>query len=401
MKLFLKNICNSSNRIKKTLVIFFSVAIIFLGVYLVFNNLESDNKNGFDHPGGIVTITQIEDIKDKVANDVEPYSSAYKKFIDEVSKIALKEEPSAVKDYLIPGYYGNEIECIVQSRVITWDAYYAYVAALAWRLTNDDIYALKAVEILSDWSNNATFFIDKEDKIYDDTFLVACYGGVGLIYAAELISGYKGWSKEEEKVFRDWVETVYLPIPERTKLGKTNHGYWGMLSILATYRYLDKTDEFQQEVERLKLLIDETIEDDGSMPLETKREGNGIWYTYFALSPLCEASRIIYNTTGEDIFNYVSPNGKSMKLALDYLFTYSRQPSQWPHYKGVINVPKLEPFYSSWPLNLFEEVSDIYRDERYSEWVEIYRPIFGGNLGGRGPHHMSQNFASLLKMKLE
>jgi hypothetical protein len=108
------------------------------------------------------------------------------------------------------------------------------------------------------------------------------------------------------------------------------------------------------------------------MPAETRRDKNGIWYTYFAIAPLTAACQIAYNARAVDLFHYKGKEGAGIEQALDYLLQYSREPEKWPHYRGEgINLP--QP--GRWPGNLFEAMSGIYGKEEYEAWVEDARPI--------------------------
>ncbi len=125
---------------------------------------------------------------------------------------------------------------------------------------------------------------------------------------------------------------------------------------------------------------------DGSMPLETKRGRNGIWYTYFALAPLTAACHIGDNATDSDLFSFKGQDGAGIEEALDYLLIFSNNPKTWPHYSEQdLSLPKP----NSWPGNLFEAMYQVYGKKEYELWIEKARPImyFG--------HHYAWSFPTL------
>ena len=196
--------------------------------------------------------------------------------------------------------------------------------------------------------------------------------GVGLVLAAELMTDYDGWEKGQRAQFTEWLRNVYLKSCERI-VGKSNNwGDWGVLGCIASHYFLDDALGLDADIERIRKTINHAIEADGHMPAETRRDKNGIWYTYFAIAPLTAACQIAYNARAVDLFHYKGKEGAGIEQALDYLLQYSREPQKWPHYRGEdLYLPKP----GRWPGNLFEAMSGIYGKLEYEAWVEDARPI--------------------------
>jgi hypothetical protein len=133
----------------------------------------------------------------------------------------------------------------------------------------------------------------------------------------------------------------------------------------------DDSETVNYVIEHIKDRIRDTIESDGHIPLETNRGASGIWYTYYNLAPLTAACQVAVNATDVDLFNYTSPNDRSIRIALDCLFYYSEHPDEWPYYEGEPSLP--DPH--AWPGNLFMAMASIYDYGPYEDWVRSSGPV--------------------------
>ena len=135
------------------------------------------------------------------------------------------------------------------------------------------------------------------------------YAGVGLVYAAELISDCDRWSETERAAFKQWLTGVFVPAclqrasSERAGNNRTNRA---LLGLAAAYHFLDDRDSLRTLIGWLKLEVDRQIAADGHMPAETARGYQGLWYTYFGLAPLTAAFQIAWNAEGVDLFRYAT-----------------------------------------------------------------------------------------------
>jgi hypothetical protein len=193
-----------------------------------------------------------------------------------------------------------------------------------------------------------------------------------MIFAAELLTDYAGWSAEQRAGFAKWVRSVYLKNSKGITRASNNWGDWGLLGCAAAYHFLDDAKGLDWCVHSIKKKIDNSIAANGSMPEEIRRGKNGMWYTYFALAPLTAACQIVLNGCDENLFHYQGKDGAGIEKALDYLLKYCRKPTAWPHYRGKdLNLPNA----SHWPGNLFQAMSGIYGKKQYAEWADPSRPI--------------------------
>jgi hypothetical protein len=216
------------------------------------------------------------------------------------------------------------------------------------------------------------------------------YSGTSMMMGAELMHSYKKWKKADRQLFAVWVENVYRKAANSIRNRKNNWADWGRMgSLLAAY-YLDDKADIAENVRLIKSDLFHKIAADGSMPEETRREKNGIWYTYFSLGPITASCWIAYNATGENLFTYTSEN-RSIKNALDYLLYYQQHPDEWKFYKDP-NTGK--PGKSFWPANLFAAMYGIYNDPTYKTYTQPYEPLIYEQ------HHFSWTFPTLMPVMI-
>jgi len=318
--------------------------------------------------------------------DQEPWQSAFEQLLGD-ARTALGEVPSPLADFHVPAYYQDEEGHEAAKQNLAGDAYAAYALALAGQLTgNEDdrrTYAEKSIELLDAWA-----FTNVEVSGADGD-LVMMYKGVMLLYAADLLWNHDAWPRDHRERFSGWVQAVFARSAEEIKDDDNNHGDWGTLGAMAAAALLENRGAVQVEIDRIKARIDGNIDAFGELPEENLRTNSGMWYTYFALASMTAAVQIALNTTGENLYDYVSPRGRSIRLALDRHFYYCLYPDRWPYeppggLAGILYrllypcADEVEiPTPGSWPGNLFEIMSHVYGEAGWESWVEGYRPVKG------------------------
>jgi hypothetical protein len=330
----------------------------------------------YPHPGGLVTGGELGIIQAKVDNGVSPWAEAYSQMMVDANQ-ALSVTSHAIATLNIPGYYANPDAHDAAKLRLEIDSQSSYAAAVAYRLTGETVYAEKAKELLNGWSYTNTGVAGTDGR------LVSAYVGVGLINAADLIKDYPGWSAADKTQFGNWLTGVMLPVWDSITF-TSNWRDWSLYAQIASYQFLDDETAMASEVNQLKTQIDVSIREDGFLPDETTRGTNSLWYHYFALAPMTAAAEIVKNATGEDLYNWVSPNGKSIKLALDKMFYYvNGHVAEWPSAYGGGN----QSFSNA--RHLYEAMADVYQDEDYEDYAKNSRPLSGrvNNSSGYYHHH--------------
>lgn len=332
-------------------------------------------------------IAQLRHVKYNVARRVEPYLTACGRLIRDADEIIDQEyQENAVADFHIPANSSDSEGHRAAVASLVNDSYAAYANALSFRLSGDKKYGEKAIYLLNAWAN--------KNKTYSGTSggngaLAMTRSGCGLMIAAELMSGTELWSTAERNQFSYWIIDVYQKAGNSIRSRQNNWGDWGRYASMLSASFTENRAEVDENIQLIKSDLFDRIAPDGHMPHEVDRDRDGIWYTYFSLSPLTAASWIAYNITGENIFVLVSAQGASIKNAVDYILHYSINPNEWPWYT---NPTKGTP--SSWPGNLVEALNGIYNDPVYRNYVAGSRPIVYND------HHFTWTFPTLMPLSL-
>ena len=116
---------------------------------------------------------------------------------------------------------------------------------------------------------------------------------------------------------------------------KNNWGNWGLLFSISASVYLKDRELFDACTERWKEFIERQIADDGHLHHEVNRnEGrSGIWYTHFSLMPQTLAAEVAH-VNGVDLFDYVSPSGRTLRSAYERAAGWSLHPETFPYFEG-------------------------------------------------------------------
>jgi hypothetical protein len=361
--------------------LFVTLLIAFMSAFLFVAQLvQAPLTFVYPHPGGLYSRSQIDLVKTNVNASKSPWKPAYDELIAKAKGLQ-SETPSAVSTFYVPGYYSNSTAHMKASAILQDDVKAAFMSAVAYVFTGTASYGDKAIEILNNWAYTNT------DIGGDDSTLVMSYAGVGFIQTAELMNSYSGWLAADKKKFRGWVSTVFLnKVANKNKNLTNNWGAWGVFDAISAYRYLDDSKNVTNSISLLQSKIDKQIALDGSLPEEVSRGAEGLWYSYFYLAPLTAAAQIALDTEGIDLFNWISPQGKTIKSALDFLLYYSQHPAKWPFYAN----PKMPSASEAWPYNLFEAMSNYYPDPAFAAFASTKQPIMETG------HHYAWTFPTLM-----
>jgi len=365
------------NLFKKIIFRFFILCLFMLGY--------SSGILAYEHPGGMHPKSQIEFVKKQIKLKNEPYFSAYQQLLVKAdSSLTIKNH--ALTDFSVPGYYQKPQEHRKNSLTIQTDGFAAYSCALAWQLTGEKKYAKKALYFLNAWSSINIKYSDNDGP------LVMAYSGTSMLIAAELMVPCKKWKSTDKVRFKSWVKKIFCKAADQIRHKKNNWGDWGRFgSILSAY-FLDDEGNLRENIQLLKSDMFERISPDGHLTEEVKREGNGIWYSYFSLAPITAACWVAYNATGENLF-LLQKDGSSIKAALDYLLYYNQHPSEWKWFKNPVT-GSINSSQGFWPVNLLEAMKGIYLDNSYDAYVSPFRPIINTK------HHYAWTFPTLMPLRI-
>lgn len=87
------------------------------------------------------------------------------------------------------------------------DAAAAYQTALIWKLSGDEAYANKAIEIMNAWAKKCKKIASNDAN----QVLAAGAQGYTFACAAEMMLGYSGWNAGDVAKFKQWMLDVFAP----------------------------------------------------------------------------------------------------------------------------------------------------------------------------------------------
>ncbi len=216
--------------------------------------------------------------------------------------------------------------------------------ALAYFFTGEEKYAAQAAQHLRGWFLAPATRMNPNLKFAQAVLGVNDGRGTGIIEArgladaadaAILLLGSQAWTKEDQAALGRWGEQYYEWLL-RSKNGqderaaKNNHGTWYDVQAVHWALVLNRTEEAKGILAQAGMKrIDVQIEPDGRQPLELSRT-TSFSYSCFNLRALSDLA-LLGRHAGVDLWAYRSKDGRSLRVALDYLAPYlGQQPKPWP-----------------------------------------------------------------------
>ena len=217
-----------------------------------------------------------------------------------------------------------------------------HTLVLAYYLLGDQAYSAQCAKLLRVW------FLDPATRMNPSlTFAQAVIGrndgrGIGLIEtrditqildAVGLLADSRFWTAADQQGMQDWC-SKFLNWMLNSSNGKdesaakNNHGTYYDVQIVALALFVGKKDIADRVLrEAPKKRIELQVEPDGRQPLELERTKSA-GYSLMNLSGLFELARL-GDATGADLWAFQSPDGRSIRKALDYLVPFATGERKW------------------------------------------------------------------------
>lgn len=213
--------------------------------------------------------------------------------------------------------------------------------ALAYYFTGNQAYAQKAQQLLQAW------FVDARTRMNPNMNYAQAVKGknngkpsgvletrpfIPLLDMVELLYNQKALDAVTYKALQAWFSS-YINWLDTSKNGKgeqnaaNNHGTWCAAQYARYALFVGQKTEARIKLEALKKRIATQIEPDGRQPLELART-KSLSYSCFNLQAYCTAA-LMAEKLGVDLWTYQTPDGRSIKKAIDYILPYAMQPETY------------------------------------------------------------------------
>ncbi|MFP4366766.1 MAG: alginate lyase family protein [Bacteroidales bacterium] len=254
-----------------------------------------------------------------------------------------------------------------------------HTAALtsAYILTGEQKYADKALEHFNAWFTNSETMMNPH-MLYAQAISGRVTGrGIGLIDAYHLVevarsvdvlasknaipADQAGEIKEWFSRFLTWMTTHQYGIDEMNT--SNNHAVCWLATAGAMAKLTENQDVIDLCVYRFKnIALPDQMGEDGSFPRELGRT-KPYGYALFNIDAFANVAEIL-STPEDNLWEYETPDGKSLELGMEFIYRYIEDKPSWPYEKDVY-------IWDEWPVR---QSSLLFAGLAYnnSEYIDTY-----------------------------
>lgn len=228
--------------------------------------------------------------------------------------------------------------------------------ASAYKLTGDKKYAVQALKHCRAWFTDTATMINP-NLLYAQAIKGRFTGrGIGIIdtiHLMEVVQGLMAFenggavSTNELAGIRNWF-SQYITWLTTHKYGQdemnaeNNHGICWAMQVADFAKFTGNKQVMDFCRNRYKtILLPNQMAADGSFPRELRRT-KPYGYSIFnldAMTTLCQ----ILSTPQDSLWTYQTPDGRSIKKGIEYLYPYIKDKSKWPLTPDVM-------YWEQWPV---------------------------------------------------
>ena len=226
----------------------------------------------------------------------------------------------------------------------------------AYKITGDEKYVRHALLHLKAW------FTDPDTRmnpslLYAQAIMGRHTGrGIGIIdtiHLMEVAQGVmvmqkaKAFNPSDLAAIKNWF-AQYLtwltthPYGQDEMNAANNHGNCWVMQVGAFARLTQNEEILNFCRDRYKkVLLPNQMAPDGSFPLELRRT-KPYGYSLFNLDAMAMVCQIL-STRSDNLWEYLTSDGRSIKKGIEYLHPFVQDKSQWPHKQDVM-------YWENWPI---------------------------------------------------
>jgi hypothetical protein len=232
--------------------------------------------------------------------------------------------------------------------------------ASAYKITGDEKYVQQAMKHCRAWFVDTATMMNPS-LLYAQAIKGRFTGrGIGIIDTIQLMEVVQGLiamlqaknlDKDLLTAIRSWFEK-YLQWLTTHQYGKdemnaaNNHGVCWVMQVAAFSKFTGNEQLMNFCRERYKtVLLPNQMKDDGSFPQELRRT-KPYGYSIFNLDAMTMVCQVLSNKQN-DLWNYQTADGRSIKKGIEFLYPYIKDKSRWPFNHDVMyweNWPVAQPF---------------------------------------------------------
>ncbi|HVG16940.1 MAG TPA: alginate lyase family protein [Chitinophagaceae bacterium] len=228
--------------------------------------------------------------------------------------------------------------------------------ASAYQLTGDEKYVQQAMKHCKAWFVDEATLMNP-NLLYAQAIKGRFTGrGIGIIDTIQLMEVVQGlmtmlnsksMNQNDLVAVRHWFDQYLLWLTTH-KYGKdemnaeNNHGTCWVMQVasFATFTGNQKILNFCRDRYKTNLLPNQMAVD-GSFPREIKRT-KPYGYSIFNLDAMTMICQVL-STKQDDLWNYQTADGKSIKKGIGFLYPYIAEKTKWPYQKDVM-------YWEAWPV---------------------------------------------------
>ncbi|MEQ8714015.1 MAG: alginate lyase family protein [Cyclobacteriaceae bacterium] len=211
-----------------------------------------------------------------------------------------------------------------------------------WYFTGDDRYAESAVEQLRAWflnpetkmNPNVDFGQKRRGHSYNSpSGVLEAWRMHWVIDCAILLESFPGWTEEDAKALRGWFSQfatwmVESPTGIEESMQPNNHGSWYNAQLILYALYGENFDLASKQLDGMPARIFSQVFIDGRQPQELIRT-RSLNYSIYNARALISVARLGRHLD-YDLFAYRSLEGRSIRLAVDYMTPFILGEQEWP-----------------------------------------------------------------------
>ena len=246
--------------------------------------------------------------------------------------------------------------------------------SLGYYFTGDEKYAARAAELIRTWFFDPKTRMNPNMKYaqfrpgYDDlrpAGIIESNRLRAVVDADGLLKGSKSWTAEDSSKLKAWFGELldYIETSEQGKneqAAPNNHGTWHSVQAATYALFLGDEERAKKIILRGRDRIGSQIEPDGRQPHELERT-NGFDYSRFNILAH-EDLAMLGQRVGLDLWNYQTPDGRSMRKAVDWLLPYATGEKEWEYQQ--IRERKMKE-----AATVLRRAANAYNDAKYEQAI--------------------------------